>query len=230
MIHVDDSHVCRICLEEDTLENLIYPCKCSGSNKYVHKDCLNEWRATSDNPNNFHRCEICMYKYVSDVIYEENTYDKLCRKMTNYNFIFYTINYGSILLINYLLKKIDTNLIIKSTIKTHKYTYLSVASLLVFLFQFLNITCWFLRTKNKILYCNLYTRNKSFIVWGICIILFSLFLNWILTIIITQIIFLKLYQTHFIVADNINKLERLEIKNYEPDMTIDSPILGEIQL
>ena len=27
---------CRICLEFDEIENLIYPCNCTGSMKYVH--------------------------------------------------------------------------------------------------------------------------------------------------------------------------------------------------
>ena len=37
--------VCRICLSEDiTPENpLISPCKCSGTMKMIHIDCLREW-------------------------------------------------------------------------------------------------------------------------------------------------------------------------------------------
>ena len=36
-----DSYMCRICLdEEDTLDELISPCRCSGSSKYVHIDCF----------------------------------------------------------------------------------------------------------------------------------------------------------------------------------------------
>jgi len=34
---------CRICLEEDDKE-YISPCLCKGSLKYVHLDCLNQWR------------------------------------------------------------------------------------------------------------------------------------------------------------------------------------------
>lgn len=33
---------CRICLEEDERNNLIVPCKCNGSIKYVHLECLNQ--------------------------------------------------------------------------------------------------------------------------------------------------------------------------------------------
>jgi hypothetical protein len=42
-----DQRVCRICLgeeEENDPENeLICPCKCAGTMKYIHKDCLREW-------------------------------------------------------------------------------------------------------------------------------------------------------------------------------------------
>ena len=34
---------CRICLEEDDKE-YISPCLCKGSLKYVHRDCLKQWR------------------------------------------------------------------------------------------------------------------------------------------------------------------------------------------
>lgn len=37
--------VCRICLgEENDLDNeLICPCKCAGTMKYIHIECLREW-------------------------------------------------------------------------------------------------------------------------------------------------------------------------------------------
>lgn len=39
---------CKICLggveEESELGRLISPCKCKGTIKYVHIECLNEWR------------------------------------------------------------------------------------------------------------------------------------------------------------------------------------------
>ena len=31
---------CRICLQSQDLYELISPCKCAGSVKYVHKECL----------------------------------------------------------------------------------------------------------------------------------------------------------------------------------------------
>ncbi|KAL0077524.1 RING-variant domain-containing protein [Phycomyces blakesleeanus] len=44
----DDQEVCRVCRCEATEEEpLFYPCKCSGSIRYVHQNCLHEWLAHS---------------------------------------------------------------------------------------------------------------------------------------------------------------------------------------
>jgi hypothetical protein len=70
-----DNKTCRYCLEdstEDTYHNLISPCKCSGSQKYVHKNCLLEWIISNNSDrdiepgyfnNNDIKCEVCQTKY-----------------------------------------------------------------------------------------------------------------------------------------------------------------------
>ncbi|KAI1458270.1 hypothetical protein F4805DRAFT_425049 [Annulohypoxylon moriforme] len=51
-----DPDTCRICRGEGTPEEpLFYPCKCSGSIKYVHQDCLMEWLSHSQKKH----CELC---------------------------------------------------------------------------------------------------------------------------------------------------------------------------
>lgn len=51
-----DVDTCRICRGEATSsEPLFYPCKCSGSIKYVHQDCLMEWLSHSQKKH----CELC---------------------------------------------------------------------------------------------------------------------------------------------------------------------------
>ncbi|CAM1505049.1 Fc.00g106860.m01.CDS01 [Cosmosporella sp. VM-42] len=48
--------ICRICRGEGTAEEpLFFPCKCSGSIKYVHQDCLMEWLSHSQKKH----CELC---------------------------------------------------------------------------------------------------------------------------------------------------------------------------
>ncbi|KAJ4355371.1 uncharacterized protein N0V89_003387 [Didymosphaeria variabile] len=52
----DDVDTCRICRGESTPdEPLFYPCKCSGSIKYVHQECLMEWLSHSQKK----YCELC---------------------------------------------------------------------------------------------------------------------------------------------------------------------------
>ncbi|KAI1117156.1 hypothetical protein F5Y14DRAFT_405040 [Nemania sp. NC0429] len=51
-----DVDTCRICRGEATEdEPLFFPCKCSGSIKYVHQDCLMEWLSHSQKKH----CELC---------------------------------------------------------------------------------------------------------------------------------------------------------------------------
>ena len=55
---------CRMCLEEDTLENLIEPCKCKGTQQYVHATCLRRWRRQFGHMHVHRvRCQICKTDY-----------------------------------------------------------------------------------------------------------------------------------------------------------------------
>jgi hypothetical protein len=56
-----DSVECRICLEENNVDDMISPCLCRGSQRYVHRNCLNIWR--EQNRNNYYRCSVCLYEY-----------------------------------------------------------------------------------------------------------------------------------------------------------------------
>lgn len=54
-IHVDEAYLlvnsdqpqCRICLDIEG-EDLIAPCHCKGTQKYVHRSCLDNWRSTKE--------------------------------------------------------------------------------------------------------------------------------------------------------------------------------------
>ena len=74
---------CRICFEEDEEINLISPCLCSGHIKYVHCECLDNWRnIPSSNNKNFYSCEICNEKFILEIkhnlINDLNFKYKLC--------------------------------------------------------------------------------------------------------------------------------------------------------
>ena len=53
---MEDLDTCRICRGEGSKEEpLFYPCKCSGSIKFVHQNCLMEWLSHSQKKH----CELC---------------------------------------------------------------------------------------------------------------------------------------------------------------------------
>ncbi|KAL0081359.1 hypothetical protein F4703DRAFT_1866371 [Phycomyces blakesleeanus] len=63
----DDQEVCRVCRCEATEEEpLFYPCKCSGSIRYVHQNCLHEWLAHSKREH----CELCGHSYAFTPVYQ----------------------------------------------------------------------------------------------------------------------------------------------------------------
>lgn len=56
MADKEEADTCRICRGEGTAdEPLFYPCKCSGSIKYVHQECLMEWLSHTQKKH----CELC---------------------------------------------------------------------------------------------------------------------------------------------------------------------------
>ena len=60
---------CRICLEDSTNEQLISPCGCDGTAKWVHESCLQRWREENVSNDNARRCEICNVHYFQSTNY-----------------------------------------------------------------------------------------------------------------------------------------------------------------
>lgn len=52
---------CRICLESDG-RDFIAPCKCKGTSRYVHRECLDQWRAVKEGFA-FAHCTTCKAPY-----------------------------------------------------------------------------------------------------------------------------------------------------------------------
>lgn len=56
-----NNDICRIChCEADYGNPLLSPCYCSGSLKYVHQHCLQQWLAASDTRS----CELCKFHFI----------------------------------------------------------------------------------------------------------------------------------------------------------------------
>ena len=65
-----ESPVCRVCHgESEPGRELYYPCKCDGTIKYVHQDCLTEWIKHSRQKTP--RCELCGQPFRFQNIYKE---------------------------------------------------------------------------------------------------------------------------------------------------------------
>lgn len=70
----DKTDTCRICRSEATDDDpLFYPCKCSGSIKYVHQDCLIQWL----NHSNKKHCELCKTPFRFTKLYDAQMPEKL---------------------------------------------------------------------------------------------------------------------------------------------------------
>lgn len=53
----------RFVSEDPEMGRLMRPCKCKGSQKYVHEGCLTAWRRASPADRNLWQCPICKYEY-----------------------------------------------------------------------------------------------------------------------------------------------------------------------
>lgn len=81
-----DDACCRICLESSYKNGeLISPCYCSGGSGFVHRDCLDQWRATKTG-RCFTHCEVCQFEYLVDTV-QEHEHGNKCRKVKFYGFV-----------------------------------------------------------------------------------------------------------------------------------------------
>ncbi|XP_019155110.1 PREDICTED: E3 ubiquitin-protein ligase MARCH1-like [Ipomoea nil] len=69
---------CRICLDSDTREGdqLIAPCRCKGSQEFVHRECLDHWRSIREGFA-FTHCSTCKAAFGLQV--KEVKYDIVTR-------------------------------------------------------------------------------------------------------------------------------------------------------
>lgn len=72
----DTENSCRICRGEGTSSQpLLHPCKCRGSIRYIHQDCLLEWLKHSNKSTE--QCDICNAPYKFRTIYDESMPSKI---------------------------------------------------------------------------------------------------------------------------------------------------------
>lgn len=75
--------VCRICMD-DCINEMIAPCLCKGTSKFVHRTCLDQWRGTpSSNLSKFYECNVCKFKYEYVRNYSKSVYKLYFNKCKN---------------------------------------------------------------------------------------------------------------------------------------------------
>lgn len=66
----ENTKICKFCHsgEEDvnSAGDLIAPCKCSGSCKWVHRNCLDDWRKLARNQDAMTTCSVCKEEFVME--------------------------------------------------------------------------------------------------------------------------------------------------------------------
>jgi len=103
--------ICRFCLESNNEEDLIVPCRCSGSMKFVHRYCLQEWRSQDVNSNNFIRCNQCLFEYelIDKISNSEKCCISFCSFFESNKFIIFIFLQIFLILLSLFYKSIDTN-------------------------------------------------------------------------------------------------------------------------
>jgi hypothetical protein len=67
-----EGDICRVCRMSGD-GTLYFPCKCAGSIKYVHQECLLQWLKYSKKE----VCELCNHKFTFQPVYSEDMPEKL---------------------------------------------------------------------------------------------------------------------------------------------------------
>ena len=203
-INLIENNTCRICLDDDVYCNLISPCMCSGTSKYVHKECLNKWRILADNHEAYERCFECNYKYK----YINNDNQCAPNNVNNRRSIIYFLKYNTIsfLLLNIgiiwllanIIEHIDVHSKLVEIIYGHTDTipnidkstaYIMFSSIIYICCLGITSIINIIRMKNRYLYIKYFRQTKLCIaiMFIVCNILFMIY-NFLVGIMIITII------------------------------------------
>jgi len=239
LIVEENMYTCRICLEDDIDDNMIYPCRCAGTSKYVHKECLNQWRVMSEEYSEaFTTCPTCNYDY--NIVAGERQEDKFLmrcmRSLIRNLFVFLIFNISIIIILTCfietmdhthelprLISDIDKNYIINGTdynnyLFTYAYydIYLLLSSSLYLVFMLcMGIATLYNSKINKCLYLKYISKCKCICVLSFLIPTIIFFLNSIFGLTIITLCTQLLFNIHFNTIDKIKLENTMIIMNYE---------------
>eukprot|EP01064_Diplonema_japonicum_P004736 TRINITY_DN13104_c0_g2_i1.p1 TRINITY_DN13104_c0_g2~~TRINITY_DN13104_c0_g2_i1.p1 ORF type:complete len:598 (+),score=102.53 TRINITY_DN13104_c0_g2_i1:23-1795(+) len=71
----DDEKTCRICRCTQPEGDLFCPCACRGSVRWVHRECLEEWRSKTTNEENKIKCSECKAPFTIAITHTNKRFD-----------------------------------------------------------------------------------------------------------------------------------------------------------
>ena len=187
---------CRICLDNDNPEDMISPCLCRGTSKYVHRECLNNWFELSENPHAVTNCSECQFAY-----------HKLIPVKTPTNFLVkFIAEQGVLSYFAYLILVVGFATILDSfyTFQFYVGDYIfyinnlfvsSCIFLLVGLLFNLRLYC---KVKNKQIYLKNYNENTGFLLCHILVFMSTIYLVPIFCMIFSFILVIHLIRNHYL--------------------------------
>jgi len=184
---------CKFCFIDDKRENLISPCLCSGNIKYVHRECLDKWRLTNLNNQNFYACEVCKNKFIleTDKFFGFLTKIIFATKILLFNFLIL----GSIFLLGKLFNLLNIkNIIIVNNTYINDFLFgliiLSIFTALIFYIIFCQNNLFGQYQQRNILYF----LSNNFFLLSISIIGFIILVYYMIKL---QILIIKNYNYHY---------------------------------
>jgi hypothetical protein len=202
---------CRFCFEETEQEDLFVPCMCSGTARFVHRHCLQEWRSQDINSINYTRCQECLFDYEmrNQITFFQRKWIKICKTLSTHYFFMFIFILGVNIGFYYLFKYLDRNGSIHSFLNlsenaTDEYMFLSTLCTVTPLFLIILIHDIFIYFKYRLhTYFDNYAGYgcKIVILWiTSCIFLLSFIwpvAGWILLSILFQKIFKHMLERHY---------------------------------
>ena len=219
---MEDVKICRICFEDNN--ELISPCRCSGTSKWIHLECLQKWRFTSTNPNSVIKCSTCNTKYNITYISNNSITKFLFTFLCNYPSTFYMINYIFIILGGYILYNINLTIYEQKNNKIYLFyliKYLITSAYSLYSFYIFFILFILIKQKYKKVYFKEFPKlifNR--IIFGILVSMGLIIINILISTLIFSISIFVFLKYHLHVSEKINNTYNITIHNYTTNLVV----------
>lgn len=198
---LENNDECRICLQEDNINKMISPCLCRGSNKYVHRECLNQWIRLSDNPNNIDNCPTCKFKYHIETIDNCKCFSSFSNCITTKFLNLICFNILAMIGISIILFELNG----QEEILYNNFNIYNVSLLIIVIVFLLFFIISYIKIKNKKLVNKYYLKYKmpfqlfALLLGCLMLFVFPLFGFFIISLFLNTIM-----RIHMIVIDSVN--------------------------